>query len=437
MLIGDMRPTTLAGVKSLASQLRKESGLKHALALDLAARAANCSNYSHAQRSLPLRTAGSTDHYVMLTAYWSDKNMRYARGRETLRIELAKPLSAVCDKVTLRSARSFGDLRLVADDHYVCDTLAPSQDTARRWLLSAERSLRFIECSGLLPETPRARKARRFSREEMNLPGKDHSTNWVDPATGQFILIDEPYSGVPDEDERRVWEARTGWQAIRTSWPGMYNPYVCDLYVATDVRGGYDLKGLAERIDAMPPPSREEEWSGESADEWETFLSPMSATPQDARRARSRGTIFPVDTATTIPYSYAAGSARRRPKGELGTDGHIRVGRLIKAMLQSPVRPWSVYTRLDSLRATLEDWLALEIGRDALDGPEFFDVYYNSTPDDAAAEDQAATVAGVREMLAEVRTHLTNAYPDCAPLRRQLGHLASAEKLMARRALAT
>jgi hypothetical protein len=431
MLIGDMRPTTLAGVKSLAAQLRKESGLKHSVALDLAARVANCSNYTHARRTLPLRTVGSTDHYVLLTAYWSDREKRYARGRETLRIELSRPLSTICDKATLRSARSFGDLRLVADDHYVCDTLAPSRDTARKWLMSAERSLRFIERSGLVPETRRNRKARRAAREEMSLPGQDHSTDWIDPATGQLILIDEPYSGVPNEEERRAWEARTGWRVIRTSWPGMYNPYACDLYVATDVRGGYDLKGLAERIDAMPPPLREEEWSGESADGWDTFLSPMAATPQDVRRARSRGTIFPVDTATTIPYSYAAGSARRRPRGELGVEGHIRVGSLIKAMLQSPVRPWGLYSRLNSLRATLEDWLALEIGRNALHGPEFFDVYYNSTPDDAIAEERAGNVAGVRDMLAELRTLLTEAYPDCAPLRRQLGYVASAEKMMA------
>lgn len=433
MLIGDMRPTTLDGVKSLAAQLRKQSGLKHSAALDLAARAARCENYKHARRTLPQKEAEAGSPYVLLTAYWSDKTQRYASGRETLRITLSRPLSGIGSKAVLKSARGFGDLRQVADDHFVCDTLAPSRDAARGWLVSAERSLRFIERSGLIPTDRHHRKTLPEGRDELRLPGQDHATDWIDPATGQVILIDEPYSGVPDEAGRAAWERKTGWRVVRTNWPGMYNPYACDLYLATDARNGYDLEALVERVNALPPPMRDEDWNGESACGWDTYVSPLAKTPQDARRARSRGTIFPTDSATTIPFSYSAGSARRRPKGELGVDGHIRVGRLIKGMLQSPVRPWGVFTRLNSLRCTLEDWMALEIGRGALAGPEFFDVYYNSSPGDEEMERSAGTVTGVLKMLEEVRTFLTDAYPDCAPLRRQLAHITAAEKMMARR----
>ena len=67
MLIDDVRPSTLEGVKSLAAQLRKQQGIKHSTALDLAARAANCSNFKNAQRTLPARGSVLSRPYVLLT----------------------------------------------------------------------------------------------------------------------------------------------------------------------------------------------------------------------------------------------------------------------------------------------------------------------------------------------------------------------------------
>ena len=96
MLIGDVRPTTLDGVKSLAAQLRKEKGIKHSIALDLAAKAANCTNFRNAQRTLPARRAVLARPYVLLTIYWCDKKQRYRSGRETLKIELSKPVLDIC-----------------------------------------------------------------------------------------------------------------------------------------------------------------------------------------------------------------------------------------------------------------------------------------------------------------------------------------------------
>jgi hypothetical protein len=431
MLIGDVRPTTLDGVKSLATQLRKACGIKHSVALDLAARAADCRDFRHARRTLPARRRVSAEPYVLLTYYWLDTKQRYARGRETLRIALSRPILDICDKSTLKQARSFGDLRMVADDHFVCDSLAPSQRSARKWLLSAERSLRFIERSGLLPKRD-YRKNMPDGRFDRRLPDQDHATGWVDQKSGQFILFDEPYSGVPNENERAAWERETGWRVVKTSWPGMYNPYACDLYVVTDPRSGYDIDALVARINAMPPPTTDHDWSGQSADSWETYLSPMVRTDQDRRRARSRATVFPVASATTLPFSHTPGSTRRRPAGELGVNGHIMAGRIIKGVLQSPARPWTVYKRLNSVRATLEDWLALEIGRTALNGPEFFEVYYTSAPGDAEMEARAATSSGMLAMLCELKDALIAAYPDCAPLRSQLGHIDAALKSIAR-----
>ena len=418
MLTGDVRPTTLDGIKRLATQLRKERGIKHSSALDLAAKAADYTNFRNAQRVLSMRDGVTVGPYVLLTRYWHDKKERRS-GREILKIDLRKPILDTFEKSALKKVRGFGGLRQVADDHFVCDMLAPSQSYARDRLCTAERSLRFMERTGLRP--PRnAREAYPVNSIKDELPYIDHATVWADPESGQFILIDEPYRGAPDEEARAAWAARTGWRIVKTSWPGMYSPYNCDLYVATNGHSSYDLDALVAKIDTMPDPLLETDWSGESSPSWETFISPLAKTVQDVRRARCRGTIYPVSSAKTLPYSYSFGSSQRRPNGHMGIEGHVDAGRIIKAVLRGKQLPYAAYRRLNSLRATLEDWMTLEISRGELDGPEFFDVYYADVEEDAPYREKARSRASFVAMLDDLKQKLRAAYPDCGPLRRQL-----------------
>lgn len=247
-----------------------------------------------------------------------------------------------------------------------------------------------------------------------------------------MIVVDEPYGGVPDENKRAAWASRYGWRIAKSSWPGMYNPYNCDLYVATDGASGYDLNELVVKIDAMPPPLLAENWAGESVISWETFVSPMAKTQQDVRRARCRGMIYPTDSAKTLPFSYNMGSLRRRPKGSMGIDGHIELGRMIKAVLSSQERPWSVYRRMNGVRSTLEDWMSKEIGRGQLEGPEFFDVYYHELDDYHPLLTQAASRDGLIAILGALRSKLHTTYPDCAPLRSLMNRIDTSINLINR-----
>jgi hypothetical protein len=422
MLNDGLRPTTILGIKSLAADIRKRRGVKYSQALDIAAKAANFTNFRNAQRVLLTQEELPSKSYVLLTRYWYDKKQRHERGRETLKIHLSEPILTICRKSGLRNVRGFDDLRMVAEDHFVCDALDPSQSYARRFLCTAQRSLRFMEYTGLRP--PKAYgMAYPLVLSRNRLPYSDHSTSWVNPNSGQFILVDEPYGGVPNEEERAKWAAQLGWRIIRTSWPGMFNPYSCDLYIAADGRSTYELESLAKVINAMPPPLIESDWSGESSPSWETFVSPMAKSLQDIRRARSRGTIYPVPSATTIPYSYGPGESLRRPAGQMGVKVHKQAGRIIKAVMKSGKLPYAVYRRMNSLRSTLEDWMSLEIDRGEPAGREFFDVYYDNGPVDSHYQELASTRAGIIAILEELRQMLRSAYPDCAPLRRQLGRI--------------
>jgi hypothetical protein len=425
MLNADIRPSTIEGIKSLAAQIKKERGIQHSNALDIAAVAARCSNFTHALRVLPSREQPRRVHRVFLTIYWYDRDP-YRSGRETLQVELSKPILDICTKSELREVRGFGNMRMVAEDHFVSDSLAGSQAQAQETICKAVRSLRFMEHSGLRPSR-NYRAAYPNRSNDSRLPGTDHATNWYDPATKQFVLVDEPYGG--DGEERVEWAKTYGWHFAKSAWPGMYSPYSCAVYIATRASAGFDFAELMRRIDAIPAPIVQEGWGGESASSHDVFVSPAARTKQDIRRARSRGTVIPTRTRTTIPYSQMFGHRRRRPAGSLPVAKHIETGRLIKAVLGSPARPYSAYRRLDSLRCTLEDWMALEIGRGQLDGPEFFDVYYHELADDDPLCVAAAEQKGVIEIIDKIAFQLSEAYPDCAPLRRELNKLAVSKRL--------
>lgn len=418
MLNGNIRPSTLKGVKRLATQARKKHGIKHADALDLAAQVAGYSNYRHALRVLPLNERSSRHHTVLLTAYWYDKD-DHRVGRETLKVRLSKPILEICSRSNLKIVRGFGTMRMVATDHFVDDELSGSQSYARSVICKAERSVRFMEHTGLQPFRHRG-TSYPGGLPKIKLPNTDHASDWVDPTNGQFILVDEPYGNVPNENERQAWARQHGWLLRKSVWPGMYYPYDCDLYVATDGSRDYDFDMLMAKIDVIPDPITPENWTGDSVPSLDVFVSPAAKTPQDRRRARSKGTVMAEVSAKTIPYRSTFGNSERRPAGVMPIAAHIEAGRIIKAVMHSPNRPYSVYRRMSALRFTLENWLALEIGPGQLEGPEFFDVYYNDANSTGPYAEAAQSRSGLLRILGELKQKLQSAYPDCAPLRKQL-----------------
>lgn len=429
MLKDNVSPSTLEGVKRLATQIKKERGIKHANALELAAQAANCENFRHARRVLPSNDGSLPRHMVLLTVYWYDKDNNFQSGRETLKVGLSKPILEICSKPDLKQVRGFGTMRMVAADHFVSDMLAQSRDFARNVICKAERSLRFMEHTGLRPSRNR-RAAYPDGSMESKLPNADHTTKWVDPVSGQFILADEPYSNAPDDDNRKAWAHRHGWLLRKSAWPGMYYPNHCDLYVATDGSRNYDFDTLMAKIDTIPAPITVETWTGDSAPSLEVFVSPAAKSQQDRRRARSKGTVMPIRSAKTIPYRSMFGNSDRRPAGVMPVAEHIAAGRIIKAVLHSSNWPYGVYQRMNELRSTLENWLSLEIGRSQLQGPEFFDVYYRDPDSEGPYAEAAQSRSGLIRILGELKQKLQAAYPDCGPLRKQLHRIEMSVSLI-------
>ncbi len=76
--------------------------------------------------------------------------------------------------------------------------------------------------------------------------------------------------------------------------------------------------------------------------------------------------------------------------------------------------------------------MALEIGRGQMEGPEFFEVYYQEAASDGPNRERTRSRAGIVEMLGELKHKLQVAYPDCAPLRQQLHKIDMSVSLIAR-----
>lgn len=97
MLINQIRPTTLVGIKRRARDLKKLHGVSQSVALDMAAREAEFQNFKHTNKSLKERAIPThpsstyASHIAYLSAYWKDKNAG-TKGQEVNSLRLKVPL---------------------------------------------------------------------------------------------------------------------------------------------------------------------------------------------------------------------------------------------------------------------------------------------------------------------------------------------------------
>jgi hypothetical protein len=428
MLTEKLRPASVGGIKSLASEIKKTTGLPHMAALNRAAQTAGYSNFTHARRAI-----GDAPHApIYITVYWEDTKP-YRTGRETLPVTLPVKLSSMLDDREFQWLRGLGGMRQVNDDHFVQDKLAPSQEAAQAMVCMAARSLQFLVYSKLRPLKFDHRH--QWLRDLIEtFPGRDHVTRWIDPASGSLLFISEPYEGRLNRlsTDRIEWCSKTGWQVFQVDWPGMYYPNSCSTMLVGPKSIGSRLERIATSFATAATPYDAENWQGESATSHETFLSPATKpTPQNIRRSKAKGTIIPIPSKTTIPYG-SFSLNRRRPNGRLPLDVHVEIGSRLKVIIRGPNRTFVPSGRGDSVRCDLEDWMFAEHGGGAVDMVGGLDVYYGGLQAHHPFIAEGKSLSGRLLSLDRVRALLAEGYPDCAPLRSMIGKLETAAKAMKR-----
>lgn len=426
MLNEHVQPSTINGIKRHAKQIKKANGVTHNEALDIAAKKASFENYKHARKQLQTSNFTKSDYQLFFTVYWYDRQSRKA-GREVLEVELSIPLHEIATKSELKKANGLSWFRLALPDHFVNDDISRSQEQAREKICLAVRELRFMEATGLKPTNDY--EAAYPNRDHNNkLPDADHSTDWYDPGTGQFILIDEPYLKPVVDGERAAWAKKHNWHLQASKWPGMYYPGQSHMFVSTDASAGYDFNGLMAKINDIPQPVTRENWTGISSKGHDTFFSPLSVTPRDKKRAIAKGTIYRVSSNKTVPMkNWNAAYNERRPNAVMPVNSHQVAARLIKAVQQSSAKPTAVNTRLSSVKSKLEDWFFAEHERKVTNEFDLF--YYGDIDRNDPYILQAQSTKGVIGLLQELKGMLLDVYVDCEPLRRMIGKIDTSIEL--------
>jgi Domain of unknown function (DUF5623) len=415
MSIEAIRPSNLDGIKRLAKRIKTERNIRHSLALDAAANFAGFQNFRHAQNVLKRRPTTKPSHSVFVTAYWRDEESG-SQGRETKAVELSASWGDLATAAQLRNDRTLGMFKPEGPDHLVRRYLSSSQSLAQDAVQAAERTLQFMDATKLRPS-----RSERGDISSM-MPGRDHHSVWMDPASKRHLVTDEPYMPAVEgrANERTQWAEARGLTIVKSSWPGMYNP-----------DGGSQLFLVAESVKGVPLghveaalariPTASGSWDGISAPAAPAFHSP--GTIALLRRPRRATATKPRATGpeNTVPYSMVITGRSRRPKATAPLSVHSELGGLIKSVLSATYYRKGVYNRLNSVRCTLDDWTQCEYPDDSgLKLDRLNELYYRDSGGTYARSITADERHRHLDSLSRVKALLTEHYPTSTPLRQVL-----------------
>lgn len=429
MQTANIRPSTVDGIKQLAKKLKRENSISHTEALDLASRQAGFENFVHAKRRLGanqsqprLATIGGRRVFpTFVSAHWhipiSEPRASGRRaGREILQVNLSRPLSEVVAKHRVSSARGLSGFRMEYADHLEHLTDTYSIDDARKRLVAAVRSLRFMEASGLQPAT--TARLRSAMRTLTDLPGTDHSSQWFDATSGSWVFLDEPYDNAVThfENERLVWLTKYGFNSVIPSWEGLYLPGACPPHlISPDASLLQRITGALTTVAPYPIP---EPWPNETGFNGDDFVSPQRLADSKPRRPRPGPSFGNYKGATA--YGGEPGiRSRRRPSQPMPLESHRELGELMQSLSSVPLS-WRVGRKLGSKRYLLEEWALAEHRREH--GASTIENFYYGGP----SRRHLGTRDEQLDAIARAKALVEHGYNDCKPRRELIAALDAA-----------
>jgi len=424
------QPSTIRGIKKKAKAIR-QPGQKHATALDFVAKAAGYRNFHHAQRELspasPQHRPPPGQHSIFISAYWRDRDSSpRSAGCETIQIHLSRPVKDLMTRHQGTYARNLEGFRLEAPDNLEMRANTDSQARARELLVRAALSIQFMEVTGLRPAT----SERNFKALENleGFPSKDHVSLWIDPNSGGWIALDEPYGHVNEKSlvsKRAEWITDHALHLHKPTWGGLYFPgNAVPHLISSD---GELLHRVASSVEALDPiaavPSDTQPWDGTSASYTSQFVSPAREASGVARKPRP-GTTYGYSKGA-IEYHREAGYASLwRPETQMSLEDHSKIGSEFQRLCISPMT-FNAHKIFRSWCSTLENWMYAEYQKSERDD-KFYDTYYGGNPAPyETVEDQQSAIDRVCKIVLA-------GYIDCKPRRDLLKDLKSAQAIIAK-----
>ncbi|CDM47911.1 hypothetical protein APA66_27395 [Pseudomonas aeruginosa] len=424
-----VQPSTIAGIKRRAKAIRKQQQCPYLVALDVASQNAGFENYHHARRAIArgeTSTALPNTFSLYLSAYWRDQSITPSKeGRETLKIELPRPLTAFLKKHQVGRGRNLTGFFLESADHLEARSNFSSQSAAREQIQRTALTLQFIEATGLSPATNQRQRA---PMEPLHkLPNVDHESKWV-AGSGDWIHLDEPYHHAWEQPElgyREDWVTKQGLYGVWPKWDGLYFPGHSRPYLAAANQALLDqVVHIVESLPALMPGDLQE-WPWITGSYWSLFVSPGRKASGLKRKPRA-GTTYGWSKNATPYHSRIGFGTLWRPDGVMLLDNHEAVGSELKLLCSTSIH-WAARNRINGIRSELENWLYAELRQqEATASREVDDFYYGgeARSDYQSEKDKLSAIDRVRAILAA-------SYPDCKPLRDLLKSLDAARDLAA------
>lgn len=246
----------MSGVNSLetlrrrAVHIKRERGLKHYQALNLAANEHGYQNYTEAVRLLKPALSDPNFHRVTLSQTWSNRQTGQ-RNVEKLVITLRQPLTDLIKPRQL--VGNLGGTQIIDNLNLTLPYEVSVDDRAEyaiKRLQRVARTLEFIEITGLYPSTA----LRCYPKGNWNNrpPIADHDNCWYDPKTKRYLLTIEPYPGRPDRHQAQLhgWQEKHGYGLSQIPWGSIYG-YGTEMWVAAK-NGTFDLEQLSILLSSKP-----------------------------------------------------------------------------------------------------------------------------------------------------------------------------------------
>lgn len=328
-MLDDLKPTTLTGIKRLATRLKRSDGLPHQDALDEAARRSGFENLRHAQNMLADTGARPAEHRLHVTTRWK-RNPSGDWGTETLVVDLSLPIAEL---IPVRAfAAHLEGATVPAADHLVCPNWWSNAEHARYSAARIARYLQFIDATGLWPTDAFVPVYRECAilppegeRRERPPMSMSHDSCWRDPRTGRMLIANNPYLDRSEERRDRVnaWAARAGVDVVEMDkWSLHTLENDCRLQIISHRSNGVSITEVVRALTAGPAPIDPRTAEFISLPE-EHFTSP-------AERAALRAMVHLVAprgthaASTDIPYETTTNKGLR-PKGAMRMSSHYSI----------------------------------------------------------------------------------------------------------------
>lgn len=294
-----------------------------------------------------------------------------------------------------------------------------SQARARELLTCAALALQFMESTRLRPVTTNAHREPMEHAE--HLPSSDHVSRWFCGKSGSWLMLDEPYDHVTQQDEfqmREAWVAANNLLWARPEWDGLYyHGHAVPHFVSKDDELLRRAVSVVERL-VEQGRAGNDSWVFSSELFNAQFVSP--ARERDGKKRKPRpGTTYGFSK-NAIEYRWQEGfGSIWRPAQQMSMANHKELGRTLKRLYISGT-PYEAFERLKVVQSELENWMFAEYRLEDREDVDV-DVYYGDF-DLEKYETVEAMVAAVDHGCSIMK----GTYLDSKPLRDYLKKLEAA-----------